>query len=199
MAPRISEWAELLEAARLGDDVAFGKICNQMSEYLLLTANDLGNQLTAKFGASDIVQQTLLEARQGIESFEGTSEYEFRAWLVRLVQHNLIDSARKYRNTQMRDTSREKSMKLEKLGDEYAGSEKTASSIMRRSEVDDELLRALAQLPAKRRRIIELRHWQGLGFAEIGRKLEMSESAARKLLERALEELRKSLPIDHVD
>ncbi|NOY41597.1 MAG: sigma-70 family RNA polymerase sigma factor [Planctomycetes bacterium] len=194
-----ADWATLVEAARRGDDDAFGQICDRMTGYLLLTANDLGTGLTAKFGVSDIVQQTLFEARRDIESFDGTSENELRSWLVRLVRHNLIDSARHYRQTKMRNTSREQPMRMHELADEYAGSQKTASSIMRRRETDGELLHAVAKLPTRRRRVIELRHWQEMSFAEIGRELEISEAAARKLLARALEELRKNLAASHAN
>lgn len=194
---RNTDWATLVEAARQGDDDAFGEICDHMAEYLLLTANDLGTGLTAKFGVSDIVQETLFEARQDIASFEGTSESELRAWLVRLVKNNLVDSARHFRQTKMRDTSREQPMEMSELAAKYAGSQKTASSIVRRRETDDELLRAVAKLPAKRRRILELRHWQDMSFAKIGQELEISEAASRKLLARALEELRKNLVAPH--
>jgi len=191
------DWKSLVEAARQGDDHAFGQICDRMADYLLLAANDRGHRLTAKFGASDIVQQTLLEAHRDIASFEGSSENELRAWLVRLVQHNLVDSSRHYRQTEKRDASREQAVAIEEIADEYPGYQKTASSIIRRRETDHELLQALSTLPVKRRSIIELRHWQNLSFAEIGRELEISEAAARKLLSRALEELRKSLAINH--
>ena len=188
-----ADWPTLVEAARQGDDDAFGQICDRLSGYLLLTANDLGDKLTAKFGASDIVQLTLLEARKDIASFQGSSEAELRTWFARLVQHNLTDAARKYRQTEKRDSSREFTTSLDELAETLGGPEKTASSIVRHQETDSELLRALAKLPTRRRRIIELRHWQDLSFAEIGKKLEISEPAARKLLARALEELRKNL------
>jgi len=194
-----ADWATLVEAARQGNDDAFGQICDRLSDYLLLTANDLGNELTAKFGASDIVQQTLLEARKDISSFQGNNETEVRAWFVRLVQHNLIDTTRKYRHTEMRDTSREQPAELEVLTDKYDETQKTASSILRRQETDGELFRALADMPTRRRKIIELRHWQEKSFTEIGRELEISEAAARKLLARALEELRKSLAIHNAE
>ena len=201
MAPqsfdRKSDWTALVEAARQGDDDAFGQICDRMTEYLLLTAGDIGNGLTAKFGASDIVQQSLLQARQGMASFKGTSEGELRTWLVALVQRNLLGSVRHYRQTEKRDTSREQSARMDELAENQAGPHETASSIVRQRETDDELLRAVAQLPARRRRIIELRHWQGLSFSEIGSELEISEDAARRLLTRALEELRKNLSAGH--
>ncbi|MEO2050105.1 MAG: sigma-70 family RNA polymerase sigma factor [Pirellulales bacterium] len=195
---RKSDWSTLVKAARQGDDDAFGQICDRMTEYLLLTASDIGNGLTAKFGASDIVQQSLLQARQGMSTFKGTSEGELRTWLVTLVQRNLIDSVRHYSQSKKRDTSREQSGRMEYLAESQAGLHKTASSIVRQRETDEELLRAVAQLPTRRQRVIELRHWQGMSFAEISNELKISESAARQLLARALEELRKNLSTSYV-
>jgi RNA polymerase sigma-70 factor (ECF subfamily) len=196
-AERSPDWAELVTAARQGDDDAFGQICDHMMQYLLLTADGLGNGVTAKFGASDIVQQALIEARGDIANFQGSSEGELRAWLVRLVRHNMIDTVRRFSQTQMRDASREQPTTTDEIADEYGGSHKTASSIVRQRETDDELLRALAQLPVRRRRVIELRHWQGLSFPEIGRELDITDAAARKLAARALDELRRKLAADH--
>jgi len=195
---RESDWSALLDASRAGDDEAFGEICDRLTEYLLLTASSrLGGGLSAKLGASDIVQQTLLEAQQDFTDFRGTSENEFRAWLVRLVQHNLIDSTRHFQKAAKRDTSREIALGMGDVEDTCPGSPKTASSIVRRLETDDELLRAVARLTARRRRIIDLRHWQGLSFAEIGKQLEVTEAAARNLWMRAVAELRKTLASDN--
>ena len=195
-----SDWAALIAASQAGDDVAFGEICDRLREYLLLTADRrLGDDLYAKFGASDIVQQALIEARAGLPSFRGTTEYELRAWLVRLVQHNLVDAARRYREAQKRDISREMPIANGDLAPEPPAPERTASSIVRRRESDEELLRAVAQLPARRQRMIELRHWRGLGFAEIGEEFGISDVAARNLWARTIDELRKKLSGHHAD
>jgi RNA polymerase sigma-70 factor, ECF subfamily len=189
-----TEWNALLEAARQGDARALGKICEQVRNYLLLAADrGLSDGLRAKLGASDIVQQTMLEAQQGFARFAGTSEEELRAWLVKIVEHNLIDSARRYRQTQQRDVSREVPIDTGDGQLEIAGRQKTASSIVRRRETDEELLRAVGQLPSRHREVIELRHRQGLSYAEIGAKMGMTEVAARKLWSRAVATLREEL------
>jgi RNA polymerase sigma-70 factor (ECF subfamily) len=196
-AKQSPDWPSLLEASRSGDDEAFGEICDRLTEYLLFIASSrIDGGLRAKFGASDVVQQAFLEARQDFASFRGTSENEFRAWLVRLVQHNLIDSARRFRQAQKRHTSREVSLEAGELTD-LPGSQKTASSIVRHCETDDELLRAVAQLPARRRKIIELRNWQELSFAEVGKELGLSDVAARILWSRTVEELRRKVATIH--
>jgi RNA polymerase sigma-70 factor, ECF subfamily len=192
-------WNSLVESARRGDDDAFGQICDRMTEYLLLTTRKLENGLSAKFGASDIVQQTLLEARRDIGAFHGESENDLQVWLVQLVRNNLIDTTRRYRNTVKRDISRESLKHMDGLVDDFPGPEKTASSIFRHQETDDQMLRALASLPVKWRRVVELRLWQELPYAEIGNQLNISNATARKIMERALEKLRKKLSADDHD
>lgn len=193
-----SLWTELLASARGGDDDALGQICERLREFLnRIAGGKLSDDLGAKLGASDIVQQSMLEACRDFDSFRGSSELEFRTWVKRLVQHNLIDAARGYRGTQSRDTSRE--IPLGEPGNlrELDGNQKTASSIVRRRETDEQLLRALAELPDDRRRIIELRHREGLPYAKIAVKMGMTEVAARKLWSRTIETLREHMrPID---
>ncbi len=189
-----SYWNSLLANARQGDDEALGELWQQLRHYLLLTADrGLGRGLRAKLGASDIVQQSLLEAQRDFAGFTGDSEDELRAWLVKLVKHNLIDAGRRYGGTQQRDLTREVWIDVTNKQREIPGRDKTASSLMRRHERDEQLLRAVARLPERRRRIIELRHRRGLSFAQIGDELGISEVAARKLCSRAVEELRRSL------
>ncbi|QEG33577.1 RNA polymerase sigma factor [Bythopirellula goksoeyrii] len=191
----IEDWPALLAAARNGDDEALGQVCEQLRHYLWIMAdNGLGTDLQAKLGASDVVQDTMLDAVDDFRSFRGRTEAEFRAWIKRLIEHNLIDSARRFRDTQARDTSREVSAEELDCG---AGEMRSASSLIRRRETDEELLRAIAKLPPRQRQIIELRHRQGLTYQEIAKQLEMTEVAARKLWSRTVEQLRDQLTSDH--
>ncbi len=199
LATQCTDWSSLVESARQGDDNAFGQICDRMTDYLLLTTRSLENGLSAKFGASDIVQQTLMEAQRDIGAFQGNSEKDLQVWLVQLVRNNLIDTTRRYRNTEKRDVSRESPKPSDTLAGDIPGLGKTASSIFCHQETDDQMLLAMASLPERWRRVVELRLWEELPYAEIGRQLEISTVAARKIMERALEALRKKLSADDVD
>lgn len=191
----IDDWPALLVAARNGDDAALGQLCEQLRHYLWIMAeNGLGTDLQAKLGASDVVQDTMLEAVDDFRSFRGKTEAEFRTWIKRLIEHNLIDSARRFRDTQARDMSREESVVELDCG---AGEMHSASSLICRRETDEELLRAIAKLPPRQRQIIELRHRQGLTYQEIATQLEMTEVSARKLWSRTVEQLRDQLTSDH--
>lgn len=198
-AGRSTAWASLIESARQGDDNAFGEICDHFAGYLLLTTRKLENGLSAKFGVSDIVQQTLIEARRDIASFQGDSENELQVWLARLVRNNLIDATRRYRDTDKRDVARESMESNVRLKGNFPGQVRTASSMFSQQETDEQMLHALACLPENWRRVVELRLWEELSFAEIGKELDISNASARKIMERALKELRKNLSTDYVD
>ena len=60
----------------------------------LLARNQLDTWLGQRIDASDIVQQTLLDAIGRRGQFRGRSEAEFLAWLRKILASNLIDEFR---------------------------------------------------------------------------------------------------------
>lgn len=195
-------WDELIVAARAGDDEALGAIMADLHSYLLTVADDnLGDRLRAKFGPSDIVQQSFFEAQQAMPSFHGSSEEEIRAWLKKIVMHNLVDSARRYTDTQARDIERE--TYIDRRADEAVAwdgllcpASKTPSFYVSRSEIDEQMMEAVVSLPASQRRVVESRHRWGRSYQQISTELGISENAARSLWTRAMTNLREKLVDD---
>lgn len=192
-----SHWSSLLTSARAGDEDALNEVWRQLRDYLHLTAADVGDGLQGKLDASDIVQQSLLEAHIDFSNFRGQSEREIRAWLIQIVRNNLVDAGRRFHGTQRRAVSREIPLDHDEAIDCVAGSEKTASSLVRRKEDDDQLLRAIAGLPERGQQVLRLRHQRRLSHAEIAHELGMTVQAARKLWSRTIEELRQRLMSNH--
>src|SRR5437764_10306033 len=64
----------------------------------------------AKFDASDIVQQTLLEAVKDWPKFRGGTEAELAAWLRQILAHVLLHEVRRYGGAQRRNIGREVSL-----------------------------------------------------------------------------------------
>src|SRR5262245_54587936 len=78
--------------------------------YLRLLAQvNLVSGLKSKIDASDIVQQTLLQAHQARADFRGQSDAELRAWLRQILTRNLIHASRDFGRGK-RDVSRERSI-----------------------------------------------------------------------------------------
>ena len=99
--------AHLLAAARGGSHEVLGQVLNACRGYLLLIAGqELDPRLRAKGGASDVVQQTFLDAQRAFDRFAGDSDEELRAWLRQVLRHNLADFTRRYRDTGKRGVKR---------------------------------------------------------------------------------------------
>ncbi|HWL10295.1 MAG TPA: sigma-70 family RNA polymerase sigma factor [Planctomicrobium sp.] len=192
-------WAERIDTARRGDMDVMGEIWNLVWDRLVITAqNRISGVLRVKLDAEDVVQQTLMEAQQSFGQFHGQSEAELLRWLGRLLENNLIDAARRYRRIQQQNALQETPVDAVSLLNNIAGTQISASSVVRRKERDELLLQALKQLSTKQQQLIELRHRRGLSFIEIGKELEMTDVAARKLWSRTIEELQKLLAASHV-
>jgi RNA polymerase sigma-70 factor (ECF subfamily) len=195
MAQRAQEVGELIVAARAGSSEALGQLLETCRRYLLIVADrHLDPQLRPKAGASDLVQQTFMEAQRDFARFQGTTEAELLAWLSQLLQNNVANFARGLRGTHKRDILREVAL---------PGSDSTAahsgpaaqmpspSAQAMEHEQAEALERALARLPADYRQVLALRFQEQRSFEEIGRLLQRSPDAARKLWARAIERLRQ--------
>src|SRR5829696_9456278 len=105
----MSDTGDRLAAARGGSPEALGDALEACRAYLLKIAEaDLDPALRAKGGASDLVQQTFLEAQRDFGRFAGGSEEELLAWLRQLLRNNLANFARDYRRTGKRRLDRER-------------------------------------------------------------------------------------------
>jgi RNA polymerase sigma-70 factor, ECF subfamily len=196
MTRQADEATRWLSAARAGSPEALGQALEACRGYLLLIArNELGIDLQAKAGASDLVQQTFLEAQCDFGRFHGDSAAELRAWLRRLLLNNLATFARDYRATAKRAVGREVALPSpERSGtgavDPSAG-EPSPSTVAMAHEEAAAVRRLLERLPEDYRLALLLRHLEELPFEEIGRRLNRSANAARKLWARAVEMLQQ--------
>jgi RNA polymerase sigma-70 factor (ECF subfamily) len=167
--------------------------------YLLLLAQmRLDRKLRGKLDPSDIVQQTLLEAHQALESFRGGDTAVQAAWLRQVLARNIANVVRDLTRAK-RDVRKERSLQTDldasasKLENWLAANQSSPSQKAERHEGALRLAEALAQLPETQREAVVLRHFQGLSLAEIAAQLECTTAAVTGLLHRGLKNLRKSL------
>src|ERR1700692_2168353 len=78
----------------------------------LLATLQLDRRLQAKVEASDIVQQTLIQAIGGWDQFRGRTEAETIAWLRKILAHQLANAFRDLKR-QKRDVRRERSIHVD--------------------------------------------------------------------------------------
>src|SRR5438128_1316436 len=95
--------ASVFAAARRGSDEALGKLFLRYQKVLLrIAARELPPDLRSKCGASDLVQETFLEAQRDFPRFEGTTDAELFAWLKCVLKNNSLNFVRDYRRRQKR-------------------------------------------------------------------------------------------------
>jgi RNA polymerase sigma-70 factor (ECF subfamily) len=194
-APELVRW---LSAARAGSPEALGRALEACRAYLLLVAaRELDPALRAKGGASDLVQQTFLEAQRDFAAFHGNSEAELLAWLRRLLLNNVANFSRAYRGTGKRDVGREVALGAggaSGVGDSAVPADTPSpSSEFLAGERSRALQQALARLPEDYRLVIRYRYEEERPFEEIARLLNRSPNAVRKLWARAVERLQQDM------
>jgi RNA polymerase sigma-70 factor (ECF subfamily) len=170
--------------------------------YLHLLARLELRDARVRLEASDLVQQTLMEAYQQLERFRGQTSAEQAAWLRQILANNLADGLRA-QHRQRRDVRREQSIE-QSLGASSARlagwivAEQSSPSARVASDEDAVLLAsALTQLPEAQREALVLQHWQGMTLAQIGERLGKTPVAVAGLLKRGLARLRELLQDSH--
>jgi RNA polymerase sigma-70 factor (ECF subfamily) len=189
----VEVWIKL---ARTGSAEALGRLLEVCRPYLLLVANqELPTELRGKMGASDLVQETCLRAHHHFEDFHDEGRAELVAWLRRILLNNVADQKRRYSATEKRRVSRELSLPVGTEAEvlDLPAPGPSPSSMIAATERDEALEDALLQLPENYRQVLTWRNFDRVPYEEIGRRLDRSPEAARKLWVRAIEQLQQIL------
>lgn len=169
---------------------------DQFRSYLYLLARaHLGPRLQRKIDASDLVQQTIMDAYVKWGQFRGESDAERAAWIRQILARNLRDALR-YHHRAKRDISRQQRLGVaidQSFRRAQSWLEARQSSPSVHAEKQEDLLRladALTQLRDDQREAVILRHLQGMSLAEVAAELDRSETAVAGLVYRGLKKLR---------
>ena len=187
-------FAQLVAAARDGDDSAVGALLDRYRGYLLLIANqDVTPELKTKMGASDVVQESMMHAQVNFQQFQGESESQFKAWLKTILANDIKKGHRHYQ-MQKRNAKLEVNMQEQSaLGRGLTDEQLTPSSKAIEEEKTNALENAIKQLSPEQQQVIQLRNFERLSFADIAERMRRSEDAARKFWARSIEALKQRL------
>lgn len=165
----------------------------------VLARGQIPVSMQARLDASDIVQETLLEAYRKRDQFQGGQEArQLAGWLRQLLSCNLIDAFRTQRRDQ-RDVRREQmlphsvdesAMGLDAL---LIANDSSPSEAVDKRFRALEVARAIEQLPDQQRDAIMLRYFQKTTLEEIANHMQKSKPAVAGLLKRGLATLRERL------
>jgi RNA polymerase sigma-70 factor (ECF subfamily) len=189
--------SQLIREARAGSADALGRLLEGCRAYLLLVANrQLDRDLRAKGGASDLVQETFLEAQHDFPRFEGRTQQDLLGWLRGILRHNVADFRRRYRDRAARQISQEWPLNasvLAGLRDQLVADTPLPEEGAASASSAAAMRRAVARLPEDHRRVIALRHQEGRSFDDIAHEMGRTTGAVRKLWFRAVERLREEM------
>ena len=180
------------------DAEVHGRLLERFRDYLALLARlQLGPKLRGKFDASDVVQQTPLEAYAKRDQFHGT-EAERPAWLRQILARNLADALRAFGQAK-RDVDRERSLEAAiqessaRLGAWLAAEQSSPSQRAQGHEDATRLAEALAELPEDNRDALVLHYCESQPLAEVAKRMDRSTASVAGLLKRGLKQLRERL------
>jgi len=192
----------LLTEAQAGSTAHLGRLLELYRHYLRLMARvQVGQRLQAKVDASDLVQETMLEAHKSFPGFRGSSEPQFVAWLRQIMAAVLCNLVRRYLGTQGRDVRLERELRQNidrssiLLAHGLVDPHSSPSQQAARREQAVVLADALAKLPEDYREVLVCRHLEGLSFPEIGRRMDRSLDSVQKLWVRGLARIRRVMGV----
>jgi RNA polymerase sigma-70 factor (ECF subfamily) len=189
----------LLEQARQGDREALGRLLEAQRLALhRLAERQLAARLAVRVDASDIIQQTFLQAHRSFERFAGQDVRQLAAWLEGILDHKVAGAIRDHALLQKRNVQRDRSLDdshggVASLKQELDGGLSTPSQKAIRGEQEQLLSQALSVLPDDQREAVRLRHLEGWALADIARHLGRSPAATAGLIKRGMQALRRQL------
>ena len=172
---------ELVRSSQKGDRDAFQEIVRRFQVRL-------ENQIRSRMGAAaqaaveveDVLQETFTSAFESIGKLRWQGEECFYRWLGSIAEHLIWAAAQRKGKAPL------------KLEHDVAAAGASPSKGVRRNERFDRLEDALNKLSDDHRKVIVLVRLERIGINETARRMSRSTNAVKKLLARALLELRHS-------
>jgi RNA polymerase sigma-70 factor (ECF subfamily) len=202
MATNSDEIDQLLQRAAEGDKESWGALLVKYRERLRqMVALRFDQRLQGRIDASDVIQETYLEAWTRLDEYLRQPKLPFYLWLRFLARQKLVTLRRHHLGAEMRDPRREVSLDQSPspetssaaLADQLLGREPRPSEAARRAELKLRLQEALNSMDPLDREVLALRHFEQLSPAEIAQVLDLKPETARKRYFRALKKVKEIL------
>ena len=178
---------------------AVNRVLEEYRAYLeTLKSIQIDPRVRQKFGMSDIVQITLVEAGRDLERIQGMDPVGRKRWLRRMLMNNLLDEISKFLNRPLevsleplRTAAEESSCRIQNW---LAIEDTSPSEQLIREEEQERVLEALARINPRQREALILQKYHGLKLDQIAEHMGCTAGAVAGLHARGLKELRKLLP-----
>ena len=175
-------------------DTSFTRNIERFRPILLTLAEAMiSPKLQCDLEASDLVQQTLMEAHHHADKLASTESAPFFAWLRTCLKHNILDSIKHLKTQKQGIRRRERASELahsfDQLDKVFVSDQTSPSQIAQRNEQITILLEILQDLPSNQRTAVIMKHLRGCSLREIAEALCLSEAAVAGLLHRGRQRL----------
>jgi RNA polymerase sigma-70 factor (ECF subfamily) len=185
--PSFAEWTDdaLVAAAGAGDEAAFEQLFERHRRQVARIA---GRFFAQRDQIEDIVQDSFTKVYFALNTYHGTHEASFKAWLTQIAVNTCYD--------QLRRARRRPEHKVEDFDDheahEFAGQLHSATGNVESALVSRDLaVKLLARLSADDRLVLTLLDVEGFSVAEIAEMTNWSVSKVKVRAHRARAHLRR--------
>ena len=164
----------------------------------MLSRSKMRRAYQAKLGASDLVQQAMVQAIQAFDQFRGETEEELMAWLRQILVRHLCHVDRDLHRDK-RDIRREHSMEQQlaassmRIRNLLAGDGPTPSQNMMLGEHILQLAQAIDRLPESQGEAIRLHYIEGMKLSEVAEAIGKTTGSVAGLMHRGMKTLRSQL------
>lgn len=192
----------LLERLGRGETDVMGDLFVHYQERLWRMVDlRMDRRLGGRVSASDIVQETFIDAQKRVQHFLAKPGIPFFVWLRMVASQRMIDVHRQHLGAQMRAAGNEVSLGVGGqfaatsvcLVERLAGADTSPSRAAIRGEVATQIEVILNSMEPIDREVLALRHFEELSNQEVAEILGIDKSAASKRYLRALERLKDVL------
>jgi RNA polymerase sigma-70 factor (ECF subfamily) len=149
----------------------------------------LPNELRAKVGASDVIQEAYLAAFLRLTQFEDRGDGSFERWVRGILDHKLLDEVRRHAESQKRAARRETRIRTGDDRRRLAARTPSPSAEVAAAEEAAALRAAIDRIGGDHGQVLRLVHVEGLTLVAAAERMGRSAGAVEKLYGRALARL----------
>lgn len=173
-------------------------LCQHRERLKRMVSVRMNQKLQGRLDASDVIQDTFVEAARALESYLDSPKISVFMWLRKLAGEKLIQAHRKHLGAEKRTAHREQAIfggvpaaTSQVIAIQLSGKLTSPSIAAQKQESKDELMQALEQMGEIDREILMLRHFEQLSNKETAEVVGMNYEAVKKRYIRALDKLRE--------
>ncbi len=189
-SPRAQEDLELVAKAKVGDQVAFGKLMTRYRDSIFFMVLKMVHN---RDDAEDLTLEAFGKAFNNISNY--SADFAFSTWLFKIATNNSIDFIRKKRlqTTSLDHTTTTDDGETTPIAvrDHSANPEESMVKEQRAAKIRA----AIEKLSPKYRSLIELRYLDELSYEEIAEKLDLPLGTVKAQLFRAKDMLYNTLKV----